>query len=200
MPHFVLRPPEQPPLVIDLQGIVEEDQVEQKVVEQVKGTTEPQETVDKPVEDKPPPDPPPPDKPQESLDPVVALPPPMRPQVVRPGTDQQNVVGANENQVAHTVRTQEEEDDELSEYVRVLSKKVRANLVYPQNGRSASAVVAFTILTDGTIRPGSLKIAETSGQPRLDESALQTIRASAPFPRPSKELSVAIIVDFERKR
>jgi protein TonB len=197
--RLVPRPDEPPILVIDLQNIIEDEQTEQKVLEQVKGTTEPEKTVEKPtpVQDKPPPEPQP--ERQPDAEPVVTVPSP-KPQVVCPGKDQQNVVGTDQNQVARTVRTEQQEDDALSAYVKVLSKKIRSNLVYPPDGRRASAVVAFTILADGKLRPDSLKIAESSGQPKLDASALQTIRASTPFPPPPKELSVAIIVDFDRKR
>jgi protein TonB len=44
-----------------------------------------------------------------------------------------------------------------------------------------------------------LKIVESSGQPKLDASALKTIRASAPFAPPPKEMTVAIAVAFGRK-
>ncbi len=61
-------------------------------------------------------------------------------------------------------------------------------------------MVAFTVLVSGQIRPGSLKIAESSGQAALDASALKTIRASAPFDPAPRELNLAITVDFARKR
>jgi protein TonB len=197
--RLVPRPDDPPVLVIDLQSIVEDEQTERKVLEQVKGTTDPEKIVEKPkpIQDEPPE--PPPEKQQDATEePIVTVPSPP-PQAASPGKDKQNVVGTDQNQTARTVKTEQQDDDELSDYVKVLSKKVRDNLVFPANGRPASAVVAFTILADGKLRPDSLKIAESSGQPRLDASALQTIRASAPFPRPPKELSVAIIVDFERK-
>jgi periplasmic protein TonB len=60
--------------------------------------------------------------------------------------------------------------------------------------------VAFTILKDGNIRPETLKIVESTGQPKLDANAMQTIRASAPFDPPPEPLTIAVIVDFERKR
>jgi len=207
--HRLLPRPEEPPiLVINLQYIVADEQTEQQVLEQVKGAADPEKSVEtpKPVQAVPPPEPlpepppePQPEKMQDAPVPVVT-PPPLPPKDVSPGRDKQSVVGTDQSQVARTVKPDQDEDDELSEYVKVLSKKVRDNLVYPPNGRPASAVVAFTILADGKLRADSLRIAESTGQPRLDASALQTIRASAPFPKPPKELSVAIIVDFERKR
>lgn len=205
--RFWPRPEEPPILVIDLQNIIEDEQTERKVLEEVKGTADPEKVVEKPkpVEDKPPPEPPPPEKPPEPAEePVVATPTPP-PQDVSPGKDKQNVVGTDQNDVARTIKTPQQEQDELSDYVKVLSKKINANIVTLNSGRNASAVVAFTLLADGRLRPDSLKVAESSGLRQLDANALQTIRASVPFPPPPPEalvnnqLSVAVIVDFERK-
>jgi hypothetical protein len=49
-------------------------------------------------------------------------------------------------------------------------------------------------------RPESLKIVAGSGQAKLDESALKTIRASVPFDPPPREMTVAIAVAFGQKR
>src|SRR5262249_33507817 len=187
--------------------IEEDEQTEQKVLEQIKGENDPEKTVEKakPPEEKPPPEPPPPEKQQETAENPIVTPPPPKPQQVSPGKDKQDVVGTDQNQVAHTIKTPQQEQDELSDYVRVLSKKINANIVYVNGGRSASTVVAFTLLADGKLRPESLKVAESSGLRQLDANALQTIRASAPFPPPPPEalvnnqISVAVIVDFERK-
>jgi periplasmic protein TonB len=85
-----------------------------------------------------------------------------------------------------------------------LSKKVQDHLVYPDDGRQAqlqgTATVSFAILRSGQIRPETLKIVTSSGQPRLDTSALKTIRASIPFDPAPKEMTVVIAVDFGRKR
>jgi protein TonB len=81
---------------------------------------------------------------------------------------------------------------------------VQAHLVYPDDGRRAglqgTATVSFAVLRNGQIRPETLKIVTSSGQPRLDASALKTIRASIPFDPAPKEMTVAIAVDFGRKR
>jgi periplasmic protein TonB len=88
--------------------------------------------------------------------------------------------------------------------VKLLSKKVQANLVYPDEARQAglhgTATVSFAILRTGQIRPETLKVVVSSGQPKLDESALKTIRASIPFDPAPKEMTVAVAVDFGRKR
>jgi hypothetical protein len=43
------------------------------------------------------------------------------------------------------------------------------------------------------------QIVDSSGQPKLDAAALKTIRDSAPFAPPPKELTISIAVDFARK-
>lgn len=50
--------------------------------------------------------------------------------------------------------------------------------------------VAFTIRTDGTV--ADLRVVRSSGRKVLDECALEDVRASAPFPRPSVEQSVEV--------
>lgn len=87
----------------------------------------------------------------------------------------------------------------LDNYAKALAKKVRGNLVYPDEGRRSTAIVSFTIMADGKIRDDTLKIVESSGQAKLDASALKTIRASVPFDPPPKEITIAITIDFARK-
>jgi protein TonB len=117
---------------------------------------------------------------------------------------QNNVAGAVERQNAQKIAAdRDEEADRLRDYVKVLVKKVQANLVYPDQGRRAglhgTATVSFTILSTGQIRQETLKIVESSGQPDLDASALKTIHASVPFAPPPQEITVAIAVGFGRK-
>ncbi|WP_242337266.1 MULTISPECIES: energy transducer TonB [Anaeromyxobacter] len=50
--------------------------------------------------------------------------------------------------------------------------------------------VAFTIRTDGSV--ADLRVVKSSGRQVLDECALEDVRASAPFPRPSEEQSVEV--------
>ncbi|HSD19543.1 MAG TPA: energy transducer TonB [Anaeromyxobacter sp.] len=50
--------------------------------------------------------------------------------------------------------------------------------------------VAFTIRTDGTV--ANLRVVKSSGRKVLDECALEDVRASSPFPRPSEEQSVEV--------
>jgi protein TonB len=206
--NSIVPPPDEPPLlVLDLQGTVADSQLEQKVMQQTKGA-EHEEPVAKP-EQAAPPVPTPPDGPPEHVaeegdTPAPPPPSPAQAQSSPAATTQSgsasNIKGAEQQQDAQTIKDPETEKDRVNAYIMVLGKKVRAHLVYPDDGRSAAAVVAFTILGSGQIRSGSLKIVESSGQSALDASALNTIRASAPFGPPPHELNLAITVDFARKR
>jgi periplasmic protein TonB len=203
--YALAEPPDEPPtLVIELQGAVAENQTEQKIQQETKGGTEQQKAEpakpadDHPVDDKdaslPPPAPEPPKQ---------ASPPPAEANSAGAGAN--TVAGAEQRQIAQTIRTDPESElEQLREYVKLLSKKVQTHLVYPDEGRQAglhgTATVSFTILPTGQIRPETLKVVASSGQPKLDASALKTIRASIPFDPAPREMTVAIAVDFGRKR
>jgi protein TonB len=112
--------------------------------------------------------------------------------------------GGEEPQIAQRIQPRpESEADLLRLYVKALSKKIQRRLVYPEEGRQAGwqgvTTVAFTILADGGLRADSLKVVTSSGQPKLDESALKTIRASAPFEPPPKEITLTMGVNYGRK-
>jgi protein TonB len=115
-----------------------------------------------------------------------------------------NISGTEEPQDAQTIKTDHDaEIDHFKTYVKLLTKKVQANLIYPDDGRQAglqgTATVSFAILRSGQIQPDTLKIITSSGQPKLDASALKTVRSSVPFDPPPKEMTVAIAVAFSRK-
>lgn len=206
-------PDEPEPLVIEFKGVAAANQSEEKVVQETKD----EETKDK-IETAKPEDPasaqpPQPDEKQVPVDkeperpappeqavPSVAAP---RPEEAKSGNAGANdVIGATERQEAQTIRTDPiTEADILRNYLRLLSKKVKANLVYPETARDARlqglSVVSFTMLPDGQIRPETLKIARSSGKPKLDAAALKTVAASAPFDRPPREMTVSIDVEFK---
>jgi periplasmic protein TonB len=50
--------------------------------------------------------------------------------------------------------------------------------------------VSFTIRTDGSV--ADLRVVRSSGRQVLDDCALEDVRASAPFPRPSEDQSVEV--------
>lgn len=65
----------------------------------------------------------------------------------------------------------------------------------PRAGQRGSASVAFAIAASGSL--GAVRIARSSGNPRIDQLALATVRNAAPFPPPpSGVVSYTIRIDF----
>lgn len=211
--YALAEPPEEAPtLVIELQGAVADNQTEQKIQQETKGSTE-KETAEpaKPAE-APAPEAPKDDPPVEDKDATLTAPAPEPPkQTSKPPAEAKsgnaganNVAGAEERQTAQRIRTDREtEIEQLREYVKLLSKRVQSHLVYPDEGRQAglqgTATVSFAILRSGQIRSETLKVVTSSGQPKLDASALKTIHASVPFDPAPKDMTIVIAVEFGRK-
>lgn len=206
-------PPDEPPtLVVELQGAVADTQSEQKVQQEIEGSAE----QDKQAPPQPVQAPPSDAAEQHPVDnPDAAMPPPAPPpteqkptpqaEAKSAGTGANTVAGTEQQQAAQTIQSDAPTEIELlRKYVRLLSKKVQAHLVYPDDGRRAAlqgtATVSFAVLRNGQIRPETLKIVTSSGQGRLDASALKTIRASVPFDPAPKEMTIVIAVDFGRQR
>jgi TonB family protein len=59
----------------------------------------------------------------------------------------------------------------------------------PKASQNGSAIVSFVIGTSGELR--SVQVNRTSGNPRLDQMALATVRNAAPFPLPPEKRSGA---------
>ena len=210
--YTMATPPDEPPtLVVELQGAIADSQTEQQVQQEIKGATE----QEKPAPPQPVQAPPSDTAEQHPIDdPDAAMPPPApQPTEQKPqppaetksaGTGANTVTGTEQQQTAQTIQSDPPTEIELlREYVKLLSKKVQAHLVYPDDGRRAglqgTATVSFAILRSGQIRPETLKIVTSSGQPRLDASALKTIRASIPFDPAPKDMTIVIAVEFGRK-
>ncbi len=201
--HSMASPPEdRSTLVIELQGVVADSQTEQKILQQTKGPAQ-QEEVRTASPAAPPPDAPPKDIAQKTDEPAPAekspseaaqqMVPPRQTTPLTPGAA--NVPGVEERRIAQTIRTDRDiEADRLNEYVKAQTKKIKANLVKATMRRDVR--VSFTIAADGQIRPDTLKIVASSGQQKLDASALATVRASAPFEPPPKEITLSIVVGF----
>ncbi|MDB5657262.1 MAG: TonB family protein [Tardiphaga sp.] len=198
-------PPEEPPqITLDFQGEAADFQSEQKVMEQTKGT-EQQETKKEQTAQPEPAVPPPPDEPPKPVaeDGDTLLPPaPAEPVPVASenGTGANNIKGTNEQMEAKRLRDLETEKERINAYIKLLSKKVRANTGRLDNGPTTSALVAFTVLASGEIRPGSLRIAESTGQTVRDAIALKTVQSSAPFGPAPRELNLSIMIDFGKLR
>lgn len=211
----MISPPDQEPetLVVDLQGITSDWQADEKVAQETKSTeTRAEAAPTKPVETQAEPRPPAEQQPepveQEAERPAssAAPPVPVPSKSVEAPSDKvnaNNVTGEAIRQQARTVQVERDRDiDVLRAYVQVLSKKVQGNLIYPDGElrTTRTPTVSFTLLPSGAIRPGTLKIKASSGQAKVDESALKTIAANAPFDPPPRELTVSIDVVFRPKR
>ena len=111
--------------------------------------------------------------------------------------------GADADRQAHALAREKADAAKLEAYVKGLTQRVQRNLLYPAAGRKTglkgTARVAFTLGLDGRILPGSLRIAESSGQEALDDSALRTIRESAPFDAPPQSMMIVISLNYGRR-
>jgi protein TonB len=91
--------------------------------------------------------------------------------------------------------------DRITAYTTWLIKRLRANLVYPEEvrmrGVEGITTLVFTITAAGDLKGGSLRVRKSSGYPGLDASALRAVRVSAPFEKPPRELTVSVPVRFE---
>jgi protein TonB len=219
----VAAPPEDPPLFIELQGAVPDSldlaEVKQSEIEQRKGAPQqprpdtpdpakepsPQQTTrtdEPPMEvtaaeeashNPPQPTPTPPSH-------TVAAPPPAPETKAAP--DDNNVKGASEY-VPPTRKIARAEITE-QEYGALVMKKIRDNRVVPDEAKRSRlqgvATVSFVILGNGDIRAETLRVVKSSGQPALDAGALSTIRASAPFAPPPREMAVTAGVAYGPRR
>jgi periplasmic protein TonB len=212
------QPPDEPEmLALELQGVVADNQVVQKVLQETKGDVA-QEEKQAPDPQKPEQKPTPPaaskDEPREVASDDSEAPPPPAPAPAMPtpkaetspapakqktgSAGANNVTGTQEQQNAQTIKTDPDAAQRLAAYSRLVAKKVYAKLVAKYRDRK-SVTVSFRILSDGHISPDTLKIAGSSGDPRLDAGALQTVRASMPFPPPPEEVTVQFVLDFGLK-
>jgi len=86
----------------------------------------------------------------------------------------------------------------LKEHFIYIRDLVARKLVYPvmarKMGWEGKAVVAFMVMEDGQV--GNVRLMESSGVPLLDRSALETIRRTAPFPRPPVRAEIVLPVTF----
>lgn len=207
LPNWNTDPDESERLVVEFKGVAATDQVEEKVAQETKG----EETQDKVEAAKPEPAAPPQEQEKEipvekeaerPAPPEEATASAQRPTETKSGeAGTNNVVGVTERQEAQTIRADPVTEAELlRNYVKSLSKKVQSNLAYPDNARDAGlkggAFVSFTILPDGRVRSETLKIATSSGKPKLDAAALKTITASAPFDPPPREMTITVEVVY----
>ena len=191
-------------LVIDLKGVTAEDQADEKVTEQTQGASAAQAANEQKARlaqngEKREAEGGPEQAPAQAITEKQTKSAKDAPS--SPGSA--NVLGGEQQQEAHRIQPRVENPvDLLQAYAKALTKRVQTKLIYPEAGRQAgwqgAAAVAFTILPDGALRADSLKIVSSSGQPKLDESALKTIQACAPFAPPPREITLKITVKYGR--
>lgn len=116
-----------------------------------------------------------------------------------------DVEGIENEQHAQIIqRRTDAEMNVLKAYIRNLSKKIQTKLLYPKEARHSGlqgvTTVSFRIKGDGSMHPDSLKVVASSGRAELDISALDTVRACAPFSAPPRDVTVTMAVTYARKR
>ncbi|MBN8969230.1 MAG: energy transducer TonB [Rhizobiales bacterium] len=192
---LVPPPMDDVPLVIELQGVEADRQNEETLAQQM---PEPQPQQPQAAPTAPPQEAPPP----EPMEEAAAEPPPPQAQPQQEPTPPQPQKAPTpvEQEKAQTLKVERDlEAERVRDYVKRLAKKAKANLVYPDGMTKlkGNATVSFALTADGHIRPGTLTIILSSGKPKLDASALATVRACAPFEPPPREMTVAFVVGYE---
>ncbi len=82
-------------------------------------------------------------------------------------------------QKAEELFTPEEEEVDLSGYIKAIQAKINSNFNPPEVEGSPSVVILFKITTRG--RLDSFKILKSSGNELYDHAAVRAIQMSAPF-------------------
>ncbi|MCW3479800.1 TonB family protein [Neisseriaceae bacterium JH1-16] len=135
-----------------------------------------------------------------SVTPPVPAPATKSPAAARPVLDKD----ADTTRKQQTIQPPAVSPDALRQYVATLSKAIQRRLVYPAEAREAgyvgSPLVRFTLTESGEIQPGSLAIQRSSGHAVLDEQALRTTLASAPFDKPPRRMSVVVALAYTQDR
>lgn len=86
----------------------------------------------------------------------------------------------------------------LKEHFTYIRDLIAGRLVYPnvavRMGWSGRVAVSFVIREDGEVE--ELRIAKSSGYPMLDADAVNTVRKSAPFPKPPVRARLVVSVEY----
>ncbi|WP_049818878.1 energy transducer TonB [Geotalea uraniireducens] len=81
-------------------------------------------------------------------------------------------------------------------YIRdLIVKRLSYPLVARRMGWSGRVVLVFIVAEDGSVR--SIQVKESSGYPALDNSAMETVKSVAPFPRPPAAAEIVMPVQFQ---
>lgn len=87
----------------------------------------------------------------------------------------------------------------LNEHFTYIRNLIIKRLVYPRIARrmgwNGRVILAFVVAEDGSVH--SLHVRESSGYPALDNSAMETVKSVAPFPRPPVAAEIVMPVQFQ---
>lgn len=87
----------------------------------------------------------------------------------------------------------------LKEHFAYIRNLIIKRLTYPEIARrmewSGRVLLSFVVNEDGTVRV--LRVKESSGHPVLDNSAMETVKRVAPFPRPPVAAEIVMPVHFK---
>lgn len=93
---------------------------------------------------------------------------------------------------------EKEQQRYLKEHFAYIRELVTKRLVYPPVARrmnwSGRVLVAFVIAEDGTVH--NIRVEKSSGFPILDKSATETVRKTAPFPKPPVRAEIVVPINF----
>ena len=86
----------------------------------------------------------------------------------------------------------------LNDHYAYIRDKILRNVRYPDAARrmgwQGKVVFSFVIREDGFV--GRFQILQSSGFPLLDKSAMETVKETAPFPRPPGEAQLVIPITY----
>lgn len=86
----------------------------------------------------------------------------------------------------------------INEHFTYIRDLITQRLAYPRIARrmgwSGRVLLAFVVAEDGSVR--SIHVRESSGYPVLDNSAMETVKSVAPFPRPPMAAEIVMPVQF----
>ena len=89
----------------------------------------------------------------------------------------------------------------LKEHFTYIRNTIAANLRYPSKARkmgwNGKLAIEFVILESGTV--DKIRVTRSSGIPLLDSDAEETVRRSAPFPKPPVSARLVIPVEYVLK-
>jgi protein TonB len=86
----------------------------------------------------------------------------------------------------------------VKDHFAYIRDKILKNISYPDSARrmgwQGRVILSFIITTEGSVR--EFKIIQGSGFPILDKSAIETVKDTAPFPRPPAEAQLVIPIIY----